>query len=210
MDMSSEAIHALLPVFLVGVLGAGPAVLGLMEGVAEGLASVTKLFSGVISDRFRNRKALTIAGYFLGALSKPVFAFAPTVGWVFAARAADRFGKGIRGAPRDALVADIAPPEVRGAAFGLRQSLDTVGAFLGPLAAVAILLWFETGLRVVFLLATIPAVLAVAVLWLGVKEPRQATEEESRIPRPWPWQGGATLPLAFWAVVFVGALLTMA
>jgi len=210
MDMSSEAIHALLPVFIVGVLGASPTVLGLMEGVAEGLASVTKLFSGVISDRLRNRKALTIVGYLLGALSKPVFAFAPTVGWVFAARAADRFGKGIRGAPRDALVADIAPPEVRGAAFGLRQSLDTVGAFLGPLAAMAILLWFETGLRIVFLLAAIPAFLAVIVLWLGVKEPRQAPEEDSRIPRPWPWQGGATLPLAFWAVVLIGGLLTMA
>jgi MFS family permease len=210
MDMSSEAIHALLPVFMVGVLGASPAVLGLMEGVAEGVASVTKLFSGVVSDRFRNRKALTIVGYSLGALSKPVFALAPTVGWVFAARTADRFGKGIRGAPRDALVADIAPPEVRGAAFGLRQSLDTVGAFLGPLAAMAVLLWLDMGIRVVFWLAVIPAVLAVIVLWFGVKEPRQASEEDSKIPRPWPWQGGAQLPLGFWAVVMVGALLTMA
>lgn len=210
MDMSSEAIHALLPAFIVGVLGASPTILGLMEGVAEGLTSVTKLFSGVISDRLRAHKTITIVGYSLAALSKPFFAFAPSIGWVFAARAADRFGKGIRGAPRDALVAELTPPAVRGAAFGLRQSLDTVGAILGPLAAMGVMLWLEMGLRVVFLLATIPAVLAVAVLWIGIKNAPQASDIEKKEQRPWPWQGGAKLPLSFWAVVAVGAVLTMA
>jgi MFS family permease len=210
MDMASEAVHAFLPVFMVGVLGASPAILGLMEGVAEGLSSITKLFSGAISDRLRAHKALTIVGYSLGAISKPLFAIAPTVGWVFVARTVDRFGKGIRGAPRDALVAEYAPAEVRGAAFGLRQSLDTVGAILGPLAAMGVLLWFEMGIRVVFLLATIPAVLAVLVLWMGVKKRREGYDILEKSPRQWPWQGGAKLPAAFWAVVVVGAMLTMA
>ena len=210
MDMASEAIHALLPAFIVGVLGASPTILGLMEGIAEGLTSVTKLFSGIVSDRLRARKVITIVGYSLAALTKPLFALAPSVGWVFAARLADRFGKGIRGAPRDALVAELAPAEVRGAAFGLRQSLDTVGAILGPLAAMGIMLWLEMGLRVVFWLAAIPAFLAVAVLCFGVKEPSQVTDKSLKSIKSWPWQGGAKLPVAFWAVVAVGGILTMA
>jgi MFS family permease len=210
MDMSSEAIHALLPAFIVGVLGASPTVLGVMEGLAEGITSITKLFSGVLSDRLKAHRAITIAGYSLAAITKPFFAFAPTIGWVFAARAVDRFGKGIRGAPRDALVAEITPAEVRGAAFGLRQSMDTVGAFLGPLAAMGIMLWLDMGLRFVFLLATIPAILAVLVLFFGVKKGQQSHETDLKSPKAWPWQGGAKLPPACWLVCIIGAALTMA
>jgi sugar phosphate permease len=133
MDISSEMIHSLLPLFMVGVLGASALTVGLIEGIAESTALIVKVFSGVISDYLGKRKALAVVGYAMGALSKPMFALAPTIGWVLTARFVDRIGKGVRGAPRDALVADIAPSELRGAAFGLRQSLDTVGAFLGPL-----------------------------------------------------------------------------
>src|SRR5262249_36019515 len=139
MDVSSEMIHGLLPVFLVGTLGASALTLGVMEGAAEGIASILKLPSGWLSDRWRRRKPLAVAGYGLAAMVKPMFALAPSVGWVFTARFLDRLGKGIRGAPRDALVADLAPPPLRGAAFGLRQALDTVGAFAGPLLAVALM-----------------------------------------------------------------------
>ena len=166
MDISSEMIHGLLPTFLVTVLGASAELVGMIEGVGEATASISKLFSGWISDRLGKRKVLTILGYGLGALSKPLFALAPTPSWVLAARFSDRVGKGIRGAPRDALVGDLAPPELRGAAYGLRQSLDTVGAFLGPLLAMALMALLRDDFRLVFWLAVIPGLAAVASLLL--------------------------------------------
>ena len=141
MDISSELVHSLLPIFMATVLGASMVTIGFVEGVAEGAAAITKMFSGAISDYFRKRKFLAVFGYALGAISKPIFPLATTIGWVFGARFIDRIGKGIRGAPRDALVADITPPQLRGAAYGLRQSLDSVGAFVGPLLAVAFMIW---------------------------------------------------------------------
>jgi sugar phosphate permease len=147
MDISSELIHSLLPVFMTTALGASMATIGLLEGVAEGTAAITKVFSGAISDYLGKRKLLAVIGYGLGAITKPIFPLAATIGWVFAARFIDRVGKGIRGAPRDALVADIAPPELRGAAYGLRQSLDSIGAFLGPLLAVAFMALLANDIR---------------------------------------------------------------
>ena len=129
MDVSSEMIHALLPIYLVTVLGASMVTVGVIEGIAEATASITKIFSGALSDRLGKRKWLAAAGYGLAAFTKPVFPLAPTIAWLVAARFVDRIGKGIRGAPRDALVADLSPADLRGASFGLRQSLDTVGAF---------------------------------------------------------------------------------
>ena len=171
MDISSEMIHALLPVFLVTVLGASAVMVGLIEGVGEATASISKLFSGWLSDRLGKRKALTVLGYGLGALSKPLFAIAPTPSWVLVARFSDRVGKGIRGAPRDALVGDLTPPELRGAAYGLRQSLDTVGAFAGPLLAMVLMALFAADFRLVFWMALLPGLMAVAILVLGVREP---------------------------------------
>src|SRR5512143_3194560 len=156
MDISSEMIHALLPVFMVSVLGAGALAVGLVEGIGEATASIVKLFSGALSDRLGKRKLLVALGYGLGALSKPLFALAPTVGWVLAARFSDRVGKGIRGAPRDALIADVTPAEQRGAAFGLRQALDTVGALAGPLLAIGLLALFAGDMRAVFWCALVP------------------------------------------------------
>src|SRR5690242_12275556 len=173
MDVSSEMIHSLLPVFLTTVLGASALAVGLIEGAAEATALIVRVFSGVLSDYWGRRKPLAVLGYALGALSKPLFAIAPVVGVVLAARLIDRVGKGIRGAPRDALVADIAPADVRGAAFGLRQSLDTVGAFLGPLIALGLMLLWANDFRAVFWVAIIPGALAVALLYLGVDEPVQ-------------------------------------
>ena len=173
MDISSEMIHALLPLFLVGPLGLSVLAVGVIEGVAESTALLTKVFSGVLSDRWRRRKGLALLGYALGAASKPAFALAQGAGVVVAARFVDRVGKGIRGAPRDALVADLAPPSARGAAFGLRQSLDTVGAFAGPLLASALMLLWAGDFRAVFWVAAVPGVLAVLLLALGVREPDQ-------------------------------------
>ena len=147
MDISSEMIHALLPVFLVSVLGASAAMVGLIEGVGEATAAISKLFSGWLSDRLGKRKALTVIGYGLATLSKPLFALAPTAGWVLFARFTDRVGKGIRGAPRDALIADVSPVEIRGACYGLRQSMDTTGAVLGPLAAVFLLYLYHDNIK---------------------------------------------------------------
>ena len=183
MDISSEMIHALLPVFLVSVLGTSVAAVGLLEGTAEAIAQVTKVFSGTLSDWLGKRKRLTVVGYGLAALTKPLFALAPSAGWVFAARGLDRVGKGIRGAPRDALIADLAPEEIRGAAFGLRQALDTVGAFAGPLLAIALMAATADDFRAVFWLATIPAAVSVAVLLLFVREPRrEASGRETARP----------------------------
>lgn len=164
-------IHSLLPLFMVGVLGASALAVGIIEGIAESTALIVKVFSGALSDYLGKRKGLAIAGYALGAVSKPLFAIAPNISTVLCARFIDRIGKGVRGAPRDALVADIAPPEVRGAAFGLRQSLDTVGAFVGPLLAVGLMLLWANDFRRVFWVAMIPGLLAVALLVFGVREP---------------------------------------
>jgi MFS family permease len=174
MDLSSEMIHALLPVYLVGVLGASMVEVGAIEGIAEATASIVKIFSGALSDWLGKRKWLAVLGYGLAAVTKPAFPLAQGVDLLIAARFIDRVGKGIRGAPRDALVADITPPELRGAAFGLRQSLDTVGAFLGPAAAIGLMWLTANNFKVVFWVAVIPAVLAVAVLIAGVGEPDRA------------------------------------
>ena len=209
MDFSSEMIHALLPVYLVGAMGATMAQVGVIEGVAEATASIVKIFSGAVSDWFASRKLLAILGYGLAAVTKPLFPLAPNVGWVMSARFIDRIGKGVRGAPRDALVADVTPPELRGAAFGLRQSLDTVGAFLGPAVAVLVMWLTVDDIRAVFWVAVIPAVLAVAVLALGVREP-----EESRPARParFPlhWDELKGLGGDFWLVVTAATLFSLA
>src|SRR5690606_39230535 len=166
MDVSSEMIHALLPVFLVGTLGASYTFVGVMEGVAEAIASITKIFSGAVSDRLGRRKPLAVLGYGLAAVTKPMFALAPAAGWVLAARFIDRIGKGIRGAPRDALIAEIASPAIRGAAYGLRQALDTAGAFAGPLLGIVLMAATGDALRTVFWIAVLPAALSVGVLIL--------------------------------------------
>ena len=171
MDVSSEMVHSLLPVFLVTAVGASGLVVGVIEGLAEALALVVKVFSGALSDYWGKRKGLAVLGYGLGALSKPLFALASGAGLVLVARLIDRTGKGIRGAPRDALIADIAPAAMRGAAFGLRQSLDSVGAFLGPLLAVGLMLLWANDFQAVFWVAVIPGLLSVLVLVLGVQEP---------------------------------------
>jgi len=209
MDVSSELIHGLLPVFLVSSLGASALAVGVIEGIAESTALIVKVFSGVLSDYFGKRKALAVIGYGLGALSKPLFALALTVNWVLAARFIDRIGKGIRGAPRDALVADLAPPEIRGAAYGLRQSLDTVGAFLGPLLGVALMFYWAGDFRTVFWYAVIPAAIAVSVLLFGVREP--GTAAAARKPSaPIQWKTLAAMGDAYWFVVLVGAVFTLA
>lgn len=207
MDVSSEMIHGLLPVFLVSVLGASTTMVGLIEGVGEATASISKLFSGWLSDRLGKRKALTVAGYGLSALSKPLFALATTSSLVLAARFSDRIGKGIRGAPRDALIGDLVPAGSRGAAYGLRQALDTVGAFAGPLIAIALMAAFNDNFRRVFWLALIPGLLSVLVLAFGVREP----PHEVAVPRaPVRLDECRSLGQAYWAVVTVGAVLTLA
>jgi len=208
MDISSEMIHALLPIYLVTVLGASATVVGLIEGIAEATASITKVFSGALSDWLGRRKLLAAIGYGLAAFTKPVFPLATTVGWVVAARFIDRVGKGIRGAPRDALVADIAPAELRGASFGLRQSLDTVGAFIGPLAAIGLMAATADDFRMVFWFAVIPAFLAFGLMVFGVDEPaRPARKEKRQLPRLADIPG---LGAAFWIMVAVAAVLTLA
>ena len=208
MDVSSEMIHALLPLFMVGTLGMGVALVGLLEGLAEATALILKVCSGVISDWFGRRKPLAVLGYGLGAATKPLFALATGPGLIFTARLLDRVGKGMRGAPRDALVADIAPPEQRGAAFGLRQSLDTVGAFVGPLLAVALMLLWANDFRAVFAVAVVPALLAVLLLMVGVREPaRPAGAARSN---PISRANLKRLPRAYWWVVGVGAVFTLA
>jgi len=208
MDISSEIIHSLLPVFLVSVLGAGVQTVGLIEGVAEATAMLTRVFSGSLSDWLGKRKILALLGYGLGALSKPLFALAPCVGLVFTARFVDRVGKGIRGAPRDALVADVTPPERRGAAYGLRQSLDSVGAFLGPLLAIGLMFLSGGQFRLIFWVAFVPGILALVVLWLGVKEPVSTARKPFRSPLS--RQSLALLGQRYWLVVLVGIVFTLA
>ncbi len=209
MDISSEMIHALLPVYLTTVLGASMMSVGLIEGIAEATASITKLFSGVISDWFGKRKLLAVIGYALAAFTKPIFPLASTIGWITAARFIDRIGKGIRGAPRDALVADFTPKELRGAAFGLRQSLDTVGAFLGPIMAIALMWWSANDFKFVFWIAVIPAFVAVAVLVFGVREPADVPRAKGQV---WPLSGQAMKAMgsSFWIVLVIVALFTLA
>jgi MFS family permease len=208
MDLSSEMIHALLPIYLVSVLGTSALTVGVIEGIAEGTASITKIFSGAISDAVRKRKLLLVIGYGLAAFAKPVFPLAQSVGWIVAARFVDRVGKGIRGAPRDALIADLTPPAARGASFGLRQSLDTVGALAGPLAAMALMAALASDFTAVFWVATIPAFVAVAILVLGVEDPPPAVADAKTpaIDR----DAIRRLGGAFWAVAAVGTVLTLA
>ncbi len=208
MDISSEMIHSLLPVFLVTGLGASMLMVGLLEGLAEATALVIKVFSGALSDWWGRRKPLAVLGYSLGAFSKPLFALATSVEPVVTARLLDRVGKGIRGAPRDALVADIAPPALRGAAFGLRQSLDTVGAFLGPLIAMGLMLAWSNDFQAVFWVAVIPAALCVILLVIGVQEPDR-THSGPRI-NPIQRENLRRLSAVYWSVVGVGAVFTLA
>lgn len=209
MDISSEIVHALLPLFLTGTLGASVAMVGLIDGVAEAAASITKVFSGYISDRIGKRKPLILLGYGLGALSKPFFAVAGSSGLVLAARFADRIGKGLRGAPRDALVADVTPTAIRGRAFGLRQSLDTIGAFVGPLVAIGLMALFLDDIRKVFWFAIIPGIVAV-LLVLGGIEDRRLPEGAVEAPPPVRFGDLAQFSSRFWGVVAMGALFTMA
>jgi MFS family permease len=209
MDVSSELIHSLLPVFMVSSLGATALMVGIVEGVAEATALIVRVFSGTLSDYLGKRKALAVIGYGLGAVSKPLFALASTVGWVLTARFVDRIGKGIRGAPRDALIADFTAPEIRGAAYGLRQSLDTVGAFLGPLLAIALMLLLAGDFRAVFWFAVIPGVLSVLLLGLGVQEP--AHPHGLHRPRlPFRFELVRALPATYWWVVAAGGVFTLA
>jgi MFS family permease len=209
MDTSSEMIHAYLPVFIRDVLGASVVTLGLIEGIAEGTASISKVFSGVLSDWFARRKPLVVLGYGLAALSKPLFPLAKSAEWVLVARFADRIGKGVRGAPRDALIADATPAGVRGAAYGLRQSLDTAGALLGPLAAIGLMELLSGDIRRVFWIAAVPALVAVVVLVVGVEEPARRADgnEPARAAH---WREIKKFPLGYWIVVLIGAVFTMA
>jgi MFS family permease len=208
MDVSSEMIHSLLPVFLVVELGASALSLGMIEGIAEATALITKVFSGFLSDRLRKRKMLAVIGYSMATLTKPLFAMAGSVGIVLAARFLDRIGKGIRGAPRDALIADITTAEQRGAAFGLRQSMDTAGAFIGPVFASVLMLAFADRFRTVFWIALLPGILAVSLLALGVEEPRSMKGNGKKSPIRL-----ADMRLfgrGYWFVVAFGSIFTLA
>jgi MFS family permease len=209
MDISSELIHSLLPVFMVSVLGASVLMVGIVEGIAEATALIVKMFSGALSDYFGKRKALAVLGYGLGAISKPLFALAMSVPAVLAARFMDRIGKGIRGAPRDALVADITPPEIRGAAFGLRQTLDALGAVAGPLLGIVLMIVFAGDFRAVFWFAVIPAFLCVALLIAGVREPAAATSG-GKVGVPVRWRTLCQLRRDYWLVVIFGGVFTLA
>ena len=210
MDISSEMIHSLLPMFMVTTLGASAFTVGVIEGLAESTALMIKVFSGVLSDYLGKRKGLALFGYALSALTKPLFAIAPSLGLglVLSARLLDRIGKGVRGAPRDALIADIAPLHLRCAAFGLRQSLDTVGAFLGPLLAVGLMLLWANDFRAIFWVSVIPALLAVALLLFGVHEP--INHEAVKRSNPISKQNLKRLGAAYWWVVAIGAVFTLA
>jgi MFS family permease len=207
MDISSEMIHALLPLYLVTTLGASTLTVGFIEGIAEATANVTKIFSGALSDWLGNRKMLTALGYGLAAFTKPVFPLAATVGWVIAARFIDRIGKGVRDAPRDALIADLAPAGLRGASFGLRQALDTVGAFIGPLAAIALMALSADNFRLVFWIAVVPAFIALSVMVFAVAEPsRHEADSRPRLRLA----DAKRLSGRFWAMVGVATILTLA
>ncbi len=207
MDISSEMIHALLPVYLVTVLGASTLTVGVIEGIAEATANITKIFSGALSDWLGKRKLLTTIGYGLAAFTKPAFPLAGSVGWVIAARFIDRIGKGVRDAPRDALIADLAPASLRGASFGLRQSLDTVGAFIGPLAAIILMTLSANNFRFVFWIAVIPAMISLAVMIFAVREPlRHEADAKPRLR----FADAKRLSGRFWIVVCIATILTLA
>ena len=207
MDVSSEMIHALLPIYLVTVLGASTLSIGFIEGIAEATANVTKIFSGALSDWLGNRKLLTALGYGLAAFTKPIFPLATTIGWVIAARIIDRIGKGVRGAPRDALIADLAPANLRGASFGLRQSLDTVGAFVGPLVAIGLMALNPNNFRFVFWMAVVPAFVALGVMVFAVHEPiRQEADAKPRLRL----EDAKRLSGRFWTVVGIATIVTLA
>ena len=210
MDISSELMLSLLPVFMTTLLGAGMFSVGIVEGFAEATASVMKLFSGIWSDRFSRRKPMALIGYGLSALSKPLFPLAASIDMLFLARFTDRVGKGIRGAPRDALIAELAQAEVRGAAFGLRQALDSAGAFIGPLLAVLMMLLFAGDIRRVLWTATLPAVLCVLLLAAGLREPASSSASQKRVGRTAIFDGIGGMTVPFWLVVLTGATFTMA
>ena len=209
MDASSELVHSLMPIFMVSVLGTSIITVGVIEGIAEATAAITKVFSGAISDYFRKRKFLIVLGYGLGAITKPVFPLANTIQWVFAARIVDRIGKGIRGAPRDALIADLVPNEMRGAAYGLRQSLDSVGAFVGPLLAVAFMALLANDIKAVLWVAVVPAFLAVILLAVAVREP-EAAGMESGIGKRLTLANAKRLSRNYWLIVALGGMFTLA
>ncbi|ARP94453.1 MFS transporter [Bordetella genomosp. 13] len=209
MDISSEMIHALLPLYMVAVLGTSVLAVGIIEGIAEATASITKVFSGALSDRLGRRKLLTVIGYGLAAVTKPVFPLATGLEWLVGARFVDRIGKGIRGAPRDALIADVTEPAMRGAAFGLRQTLDTFGAFIGPLLAIGLMWLTASHYQSIFWVAVIPAFLAVGVLAIFVREP--ARPPGTRVVRaPLSRRELARLGAAYWSVVAVAVIFTLA
>ncbi|WP_175720425.1 MFS transporter [Burkholderia anthina] len=209
MDLSSELVHALLPVYLVTTMGMSVAALGLLEGAAEATAMIVKVFSGALSDWLGRRKGLLLLGYGLAALTKPLFPLAGTPATVVTARLLDRVGKGIRGAPRDALVADVAPPDIRGACFGLRQSMDTIGAFLGPTLAIVLMFWFADHIRTVLWFAVVPAAIAIALVVFGVHE-----SDHAPLPRnfqsPLHWRALRAFSTRYWFVVAIGATFTLA
>jgi MFS family permease len=209
MDTSSELVHSLLPVFMVTALGSSMVTIGVVEGIAEAAAAFTKVFSGAISDFYGKRKVFVVLGYGLGAIAKPLFPLATTVGWVFTGRFLDRIGKGIRGAPRDALIADITALDLRGAAYGLRQSLDSVGAFVGPLLAVALMAWLANDIKAVLWVAVVPAFIAVTLLVTTVREPDRM--DSGTGPRLTLTLASARrLPRRYWLIVLLGALFTLA
>ena len=209
MDSSSELVHSLLPIFMATTLGASMVTIGIVEGFAEAAAAITKVFSGVISDYFRKRKFLAVVGYGLAAITKPIFPLTTSIGWVFGARFVDRVGKGIRGAPRDALVAEIVPVQLRGAAYGLRQALDSVGAFVGPLLAVAFMIWLANDIKAVLWVAVLPAFIAVFLLIVGVHEP-ESLDHAAAHRNLLTLNNAKRLRLRYWLVVALGAVFTLA
>src|SRR6266446_1416621 len=209
MDISSEMIHALLPVYLVTVLGTSALTVGIIEGIAEAAASITKVFSVALGALHNKRKFLAALGYGLAAFTKPIFPLASSISWLIVARFIDRVGKGIRGAPRDALVADIAPPHLRGASFGLRQSLDTIGAFLGPLLAIGLMWLTADHFQAVFWIAVIPAFLSVGLILVAVKEPERP-KGQLRVRMPLHRDELRRLGATYWWVVAVAAVFTLA
>jgi MFS family permease len=209
MDVSSEIVHSLLPLFLTTTLGVSVALVGLVDGLAESTAAIVKIFSGFLSDRLGRRKPLILLGYGMAAASKPLFPLAGGFGLVLGARLADRIGKGLRGAPRDALVADVTAESIRGRAYGLRQALDTTGAFLGPLLAIAFMSLFAGDMRAVFWVAVIPASLAVLLVVIGVEDRAQAADT-NKARAPIRFQDIALLDRSFWSVVVIGVMFTLA
>jgi MFS family permease len=210
MDLSSALVHSLLPLYMAIGLGASTLTIGIVEGIAEAIALIVKLFSGVLSDYFRRRKALVVLGYGLAAVTKFVFPLAPTLGWIVAARFADRVGKGIRGAPRDALIADLTPADLRGGSFGLRQALDTVGAIGGPLLAIGAMAYFASDFKAAFWVAVVPAVLCVLLLVFGVEEPQTPPSTAANDAKRLAFADVRRLGGRYAIVVGIAAVLTLA